>query len=65
VVWTNKYIYIFEFEVGDTAQNAIQQIKDKKCIDRYMTDKENGKQIFLISVTCNEKTITNCLIEEI
>ena len=28
-------------------------------------EKENGKQIFLIGVACNEKTITDYLVEEI
>lgn len=65
VVQAQNFIYILEFKVSDTAQNALQQIKDKKYADKYKMEKENGKQIFLIGVACNEKTITDYLVEEI
>jgi len=65
VVRTEKHIFIFEFKVSDTAEKALQQIKDRKYYEKYLSEKEEGKTIYLIGVACQEKTITDYLIEEI
>jgi hypothetical protein len=65
VVQTGNTIYILEFKIGKNAKNAIQQIKDKNYAEKYKSEKENGKQVFLIGVACNEKTIKDYLVEEI
>jgi hypothetical protein len=64
VVRTEKYIFVFEFKVSDTAEKALQQIKDRKYYEKYLSEKEEGKTIYLIGVACQEKTITDYLIEE-
>lgn len=65
VVRTEKYIFIFEFKVSDTAEKALQQIKDRKYYEKYLSEKEEGKTIYLIGVACQEKTITDYLIDEL
>jgi len=68
VVQTGNNIYILEFKVGKTekaAKNAIQQIKEKNYAQKYKSEKENGKTIYIIGVACNEKTIKEYIIEEI
>ncbi|WP_338766814.1 AAA family ATPase [Bernardetia sp. ABR2-2B] len=65
VVETEKYIYILEFKVDNTAQNAIKQIKEKNYSEKYKSEKENGKTIYIIGVACNEKTIKEYLVEQI
>ena len=64
IVRTEKFIFIFEFKVGDTAKNALEQIKSRKYYEKYLTEKQNKKTIYLIGVACQEKTITDYLIEE-
>jgi hypothetical protein len=64
-VRTSTAIFIFEFKVSDTAEKALQQIKDRKYYEKYLSEKEEGKTIYLIGVACQEKTITDYLIEEI
>lgn len=65
IVRTEKSIFIFEFKVSDTAEKALQQIKDRKYYEKYLSEKQQGKTIYLIGVACQEKTITDYLIEEI
>ena len=65
VVKTGTHIYILEFKVDDTAQNAIQQIKDKKYAEKYLSEQKKGKKIIFIGVACQEKTIKEYLVEEV
>ncbi|WP_425358508.1 PD-(D/E)XK nuclease domain-containing protein [Bernardetia litoralis] len=46
VVKSEKAIFIFEFKVKKTPQIALDQIKEKKYADKYLTKKENDKIIF-------------------
>lgn len=39
VVKTDNTIYIIEFKINQSAQKAIQQIKDKKYLEKYSADK--------------------------
>ena len=65
LVQNDKYIYVLEFKIGNTAKSAIKQIKTKKYAEKYKTEKQNGKEVYIIGVACNEKTITDYLIEEV
>ncbi len=62
VVRTASHIYILEFKVNDTAENALKQIKEKSYADKYGTE---GKQTVLIGVACNQKMIEEYLVEEL
>lgn len=62
VVKTKTHIYILEFKVDDTAQNAIEQIKEKKYAEKYVSE---NKKIVLIGVAYQEKTIKEYLVEEV
>jgi len=62
VVKTPTHIYILEFKVNDTAENAIKQIKEKKYAQKYLNE---NKKIVLIGVACQEKTIKEYLIEDL
>ena len=62
MVRTKDTILIFEFKVNNTAETAIQQIKDKKYAEKYLSE---NKTIYLIGVACQEKTIENYLIEKL
>ncbi len=62
VVRTASHIYILEFKVNDTAENALKQIKEKSYADKYSTE---GKQTVLIGVACNQKMIEEYLVEEL
>jgi len=46
-------IYIFEFKLFDTAENALQQIKDKKYYEKYL---DSGKEIMLIGASFSTET---------
>jgi PD-(D/E)XK nuclease superfamily len=62
VVQTQTHIYILEFKVKDTAESALQQIKDKRYFEKYL---HNGRKIYLIGVACKEKQLKDYLIEEL
>ena len=39
VIKTTKNIFIIEFKIRGTAQEAIQQIKDRRYADKYLLDR--------------------------
>ena len=57
VVYTADTIYIFEFKLSGngTAEDALNQIKEKEYAAKYLTD---GKKIVLIGSSFDEKTRT-------
>ena len=57
VVYTADIIYIFEFKLSGngTAEDALNQIKEKEYAAKYLTD---GKKIVLIGAGFDEKTRT-------
>ena len=57
VVKTTEIIYIFEFKLtgNGTAEDALNQIKEKEYAAKYLTD---GKKIVLIGSSFDEKTRT-------
>ena len=62
VVETQNSIYILEFKVNDTAQNALKQIKEKKYADKYLNQ---NKKIILIGVSFEDKAIKEYVVEEL
>ncbi len=53
VVITNKLIYIFEFKCNQSAQKAIEQIKEKNYIEKY---KSLNKKIIIMGINFDPKT---------
>ncbi len=60
VVQTEDTIYIIEFKVNQSAEEAIQQIYDRKYYEKYQN---LGKKIGLIGMNCYDKTIKEWLVE--
>ena len=53
LVITDEVIYCFEFKLGKTAKEALQQIHDKGYLSAY---KDKGKKIFAIGVNYDKET---------
>lgn len=53
VIENDKYIYIFEFKVDKTADEALQQIKHKNYEERYLS---SSKKIIKIGTSFDSKT---------
>jgi predicted AAA-ATPase/PD-(D/E)XK nuclease superfamily protein len=64
VVETEKFLYIFEFKLNGSAQNALQQIYDTHYYQSYV---KLGKQIVLVGITFSskERNISDYLFEEL
>jgi hypothetical protein len=62
VVKTPERIYLFEFKLGGTAEEALQQIKDKHYAAPYLDD---GREIICAGVAfgLDERNLTDWLIE--
>ncbi len=63
VLQTDKYIYIMEFKLNGTAEEALQQINDKHYAQPFEAD---GRQLFKIGVNFSSKTrnIERWIVEE-
>ena len=57
IVWTAETIYLFEFKLtgNGSAEDALNQIKEKHYAEKYLVD---GKKIVLIGSSFDEKTRT-------
>lgn len=53
VVKTSKYIYVFEFKLNGTAEQALQQIDDKGYLIPYLSD---GREIVKVGVEFSAET---------
>lgn len=62
VVETDNNIYILEFKVNDSAENALKQIKERKYYQKY---KNSNKVIYLIGTTFQDKELKEYLIEKL
>jgi len=62
VVETEENIYILEFKVSATAEEALSQIKETNYFQKY---KDIEKNIFLIGVACKEKELKEYLVEKV
>ena len=60
VVKTPKYIYVFEFKLNGTAEEALQQIEDKGYLIPYQTD---GREVIKLGVefSAEERNISRWL----
>lgn len=56
-------VFIFEFKIDRTAEKAIEQIKQKKYAEKYLTE---GKKIILIGIdfSSTERNIRDYKVEE-
>ena len=52
VIETDDTLYIFEFKVDDSAENALKQIEEKEYFKKYLLKK---KPIMLVGVSFNTK----------
>lgn len=55
IIETNDYVYIFEFKLDGTADEALQQIEDRGYAKAYEAD---GRYIYIIGVSFSSKTGT-------
>lgn len=55
IIETEKFVYIFEFKLDGTADEALQQIEDKGYAREYATD---GRRIFKIGASFSSETGT-------
>lgn len=64
VIKTDDAIIIFEFKLRGTAQEALDQIRDKKYYERFLT---SGKKIVLVGVelSMQARNVTQWLVENI
>ncbi len=64
IVETATHVFIFEFKFNRTAEEAMQQIKDKKYADAY---RNSGKEIKGIGVNfvSKDKEIKGWLVENV
>ncbi len=53
VIKTKSHIYIFEFKLKKTAQEALEQIKQREYYQKYLLD---GRSLVLIGVSFNDQT---------
>ena len=62
VVKTPKYIYVFEFKLGDTAEEALKQIDEKGYLIPYQSD---GREVVKVGVefSAEERNIARWLCE--
>jgi hypothetical protein len=57
----SKSIYIFEFKMNGSKEEALKQIKDKKYYEKYKT---KGKPIYIIGAEFKDRNIGEYLVEE-
>ena len=64
IVQTQKYVYAFEFKLNESAEKALQQVKDKKYLEPYL---HHGKSCIGIGVNFSkeEKKVQEILWEEV
>lgn len=64
IIQTSTHVYIFEFKLDKTAQEAIAQIKSKNYYERFT---KQGKDIYLIGINfnSNERCIDDYVVEAI
>ncbi len=55
IIYTKDYIYIFEFKLDHTAEEALQQIKDKQYARPFQMD---PRKLYLIGVNFSSETRT-------
>ncbi len=63
IVETNKYVYLFEFKVESSADEALQQIKKHEYATRYTADK---REVICVGVNFGrrKRNITEWKVEK-
>ena len=61
VVITSKSIYILEFKLNGTKEEALAQIKNKKYYEGFLKE---GKIIYLVGLEFKDKNVGEYIIEE-
>ncbi len=66
VVWEKNVVYIFEFKIDGSAEDALKQINSKEYPIAYRTEQLNGRKIVKIGVnySSSAEKLTNWVIEE-
>ena len=57
-----KSIYLFEFKLNGTKEEALQQIKDKKYYEKYIS---REKPIYLVGLEFRDKSVGEYLLERV
>ena len=67
VVWEKNVVYIFEFKIDGSAEDALKQINSKEYPIAYRTEQLNGRKIVKIGVnySSSAEKLTNWVIEEV
>ncbi|MFR5757743.1 MAG: PD-(D/E)XK nuclease domain-containing protein [Bacteroides cellulosilyticus] len=58
VVKPLKYIYVFEFKLNGTAEEALQQIEDKGYLIPYQAD---GREVIKLGVEFSAKSVISAV----
>jgi hypothetical protein len=58
----SKSIYLFEFKLNGTKEEALSQIKEKKYYEKYIS---KGKPIYLVGVEFQDKNVGEYLVEKL
>ena len=61
VVIDSKSIYILEFKLNGTKEEALTQIKTKKYYEPFLKE---GKTIYLVGLEFKEKNVGEFIVEE-
>ena len=61
VVIDSKSVYILEFKLNGTKEEAISQIKSKKYYERFLNE---GKTIYLVGLEFKERNVGEFIVEE-
>ena len=62
VIFTTENIYILEFKINDSAENAIRQIREKEYFKKYL---DRNKPIFLVGIALKNKEVENMIVEKL
>jgi hypothetical protein len=58
----SKSIYLFEFKLNGTKEEALSQIKEKKYYEKYIS---KGKPIYLVGLEFQDKNVGEYLVEKL
>jgi len=62
VIFTKETIYILEFKINDSSENAIRQIREKEYFKKYL---DRNKPIFLVGIALKNKEVENMIVEKL
>jgi len=62
VIITEKSVYILEFKINDSSENAIRQIREKEYFKKYL---DRNKPVFLVGIALKDKEIETMIVENL